>query len=141
MLFVLIQFIPVNRSNPPVLREVEWDSAETRALAVRACYDCHSNETVWPTYSYVAPASFLIAKHVKDGRNALNFSEWDREQFANVTVGVIEVGFMPLPNYLPLHPEANLTEAEKAQLIEGIKKTYAADPPLIPDGYGGDHDH
>ena len=61
VLFGLIQLVPVQRTNPPVVAEPPWDSPETRALAVRACFDCHSNETVWPWYAYVAPVSWLVA--------------------------------------------------------------------------------
>ena len=78
VIFILIQFIPVDRTNPPVTREVAWDSAETARIARRACYDCHSNETVWPWYSNIAPASLLVASDVRDGRSYLNFSEWDQ---------------------------------------------------------------
>jgi glutaredoxin len=78
VLLILIQFIPVAHTNPPVTREIQWDSLQTRALAQRACFDCHSNETVWPWYAYVAPVSWRIANHVYDGRRRLNFSEWDR---------------------------------------------------------------
>ena len=60
-LFLAIQFVPYGRdhSNPPVIGEPTWNSPETRALAVRACFDCHSNETVWPWYSNIAPVSWL----------------------------------------------------------------------------------
>jgi hypothetical protein len=60
--------------------EPRWDGPATRALAVRACYDCHSNETVWPWYSHVAPVSWLTQRDVAEGRRKLNFSEWDRGQ-------------------------------------------------------------
>lgn len=141
---VLIQLIPVDRSNPPVTQEVKWDSAETRALAVRACYDCHSNETVWPAYAYIAPISLVVAHHVEDGRRVLNFSEWDRPNHAHDMVEVIEAGDMPLDSYLPLHPEAELTDAEKQELIAGIKNTLTNDPAIEPErgGHGHDeHDH
>ena len=55
--FIAIQLIPASRTNPPVTTSLKWDSPQTEALARRACMDCHSNETVWPWYSYVAPAS------------------------------------------------------------------------------------
>ncbi|MGB1250201.1 MAG: heme-binding domain-containing protein [Candidatus Promineifilaceae bacterium] len=139
--FILIQLIPVDRSNPPVLREVAWDSAETRDIAVRACYDCHSNETVWPAYSYVAPISLIVAHHVEDGRRVLNFSDWDRANHADDMIELIESGDMPLDSYLPLHPEAKLTDAEKATLIAGIKNTLANDPAVEPQHGSHDHDH
>jgi hypothetical protein len=77
-IFILIQFIPVSHDNPEVTQEVQWVSTETRALAQSACFDCHSNETIWPWYSYVAPASWFLIHHVEDGRRRLNFSEWDQ---------------------------------------------------------------
>ncbi len=73
-LFVTIQFIPVNRADPPVQTPIAWDSPQTQALAQRACMDCHSNETVWPWYSYVAPASWLVYYDVMRGRAQLDFS-------------------------------------------------------------------
>lgn len=128
--FVAIQFIPVDRTNPPVTREIAWNSPETRALAQRACFDCHSNETVWPFYSYIAPISLMLAEHVADGRDQLNFSEWDgrNEDFDDIAE-VVTSEEMPLPNYLLLHPEARLSEAEKQALLEGLALTYEQDPP------------
>ena len=77
-----IQLAPYGRdhTNPPARREPAWDSPQTRSLAARACFDCHSNETVWPWYSNVAPFSWLVQRDVDKGRKDLNFSEWDRAQ-------------------------------------------------------------
>jgi hypothetical protein len=71
---IVIQVIPYGRdhTNPPVIEEPVWDSAQTRDLAVRACFDCHSNETVWPWYSNVAPLSWLVQSDVEEGRETLN---------------------------------------------------------------------
>lgn len=131
VLLVGIQFIPVDRSNPPVVREIAWDSEETKALAARACYDCHSNQTKWPWYSYVAPVSWEIADHVEYGRKHLNFSDWTQpNEDLDENIEVIEEGEMPLHDYLRLHPEAKLTDAEKEALIAGMKTTFEADPPI-----------
>lgn len=73
---IVIQFVPVDKSNPPVVNEPKWDSPQTQMLAERACYDCHSNQTKWPWYSNVAPVSWLVSRHVQEGRAELNFSEW-----------------------------------------------------------------
>lgn len=128
--FVAIQFVPVDRSNPPVMREIAWNSPETRALAQRACFDCHSNETAWPPYAYIAPISLMLAEHVADGRDQLNFSEWDgRNEDYEEIVEAVTSGKMPLPNYLLLHPESRLSEAEKEALLEGLALTYEQDPP------------
>ena len=128
--FVAIQFFPVDRTNPPVTREIVWDSPGTRALAQRACFDCHSNETKWPFYAYIAPMSLMVAGDVTEGRDRLNFSEWDRpnEDFRTIA-RLVTAGEMPLQQYLLLHPEARLTEAERQQLLDGLEATYQQDPP------------
>jgi hypothetical protein len=124
--FVVIQFIPVDRRNPPVVSEPNWDSPQTQALAERACFDCHSNETEWPAYAYVAPISWLVANDVQEGREKYNLSDWANNPIeAEEMIEEIEEGHMPLPNYVMLHPEARLSPAEKAQLITGLERTFA----------------
>src|SRR5262245_48076822 len=78
VIFIGIQLIPLTRwqTNPVVVAEPNWPTAEDRALAQRACFDCHSNETVWPWYAHVAPVSWLVTRDVVEGRQKLNFSEW-----------------------------------------------------------------
>lgn len=129
VLFGLLQLIPVNRTNPPVVREVQWDSAQTRALAERACFDCHSNETKYPWYASIAPPSLLMGNHITEGRENMNFSEWDKYylDFDEIEEQVTE-GKMPPWDYLLLHPAARLTDAEKQQLLAGFEATIAADP-------------
>lgn len=125
-LFVIIQLIPYgrNHTNPSSRVEPQWDSAETRALAKRACFDCHSNETNWPWYSNVAPISWLVQNDVNEGRSKLNFSEWDRPQKeADEAAEQIQKGEMPLWFYLPLHASARLSAAEKQMLIRGLQAT------------------
>lgn len=124
-LFVLMQIfsIPVlaRQTNPPVVQEPAWDSPETRALAQRACFDCHSNETNWPIYGRIAPISWLVTRDVIAGREELNFSKWGSGEEADEIREVIIEGEMPMPIYLPMHPEARLTEAEKQQLVRGLE--------------------
>jgi exonuclease VII small subunit len=131
---VLIQFVPVERTNPPVVREVRWDSEATRTQARTSCYDCHSNETVWPWYSNIAPASWLIAKDVNEGREHLNFSQWDQpnEDLEAITQ-LIEDGEMPLEKYLALHGEARMDAAAQSAFIQGLTATLEADPPVAED--------
>ncbi len=132
VLFVLIQLIPYghDHTNPPVTQEVQWDSPETRDLAVRACYDCHSNETVWPWYSNVAPFSWLIQHDVDEGRQRLNFSEWNRPQRdARSAAREVEDGTMPRFYYVPLHPAAALSGAEKDALIQGLRASLTQGTP------------
>ena len=127
-LFILLQIVPFGRmpSNPPVTGEPAWDSPQTRALAVRACFDCHSNETDEPWYSNVAPISWAISDHVESGRSKLNFSEFDKPQDdADKAADTTEDGEMP-PGYYTrfgLHSTAQLTEDEAAQLVAGLRAT------------------
>jgi Haem-binding domain len=126
LLLLAVQAVPYGRrhNNPPVRVEPRWDSAETRALAVRACFDCHSNETVWPWYSLVAPASWLTQRDVNKGRRKLNFSEWDRPQKeAHESGNTVRKGKMPPWLYKAVHPDAQLTAAEIQALIQGLQAT------------------
>lgn len=125
------QLVPVDRSNPPVTQELKWDSEETRELVSRACFDCHSNQTVWPWYSYIAPISWRVADHVDHGRGHLNFSEWDKpnEDFDEIKE-VMDEGEMPLWDYLLMHTEAKLTPEETQALIEGLRISFQNDPPI-----------
>jgi hypothetical protein len=123
---VLIQVIPFGHShtNPPVAGEPAWDSAQTRDLARRACYDCHSNETVWPWYSNVAPISWLVQRDVNGGRQHLNFTDWNSPQrHAKDVASEVNGGDMPPWFYLPMHPAARLTDAEKQALVAGAGKS------------------
>jgi mono/diheme cytochrome c family protein len=131
-LFVLIQLVPYGRdhSNPPVVAEPAWDSPHTRALAAAACFDCHSNETRWPWYTNVAPFSWLTQNDVDNGREALNFSEWDRPQEAEELAEVISDGEMPPWYYRLLHSAADLSDREKQQLIDGLRATLRASPAI-----------
>jgi hypothetical protein len=136
---LVIQLIPYghDHTNPQIVQEPNWNSPETRAIAKRACFDCHSNETVWPWYSNVAPVSWLIYRDVSNGREHLNFSEWDvhpsmpegegegeeHQHGPEVITEVLESGEMPPATYLLLHPEARLTDQEMQVLIDGLPKS------------------
>jgi hypothetical protein len=115
--FVAMQLVPVSRENPPVEEDVAAP-AEVASVLRRACYDCHSHETRWPWYSRVAPASWLVAGDVREGRSRLNFSRWNRldegkRAHARKEVGEVVVeGEMPLRAYLVTHPDAKLTPAD-----------------------------
>jgi hypothetical protein len=118
---VAIQFVPVDRINPAVETEVPAN-ADVRAVLRRACYDCHSNETVWPWYSRIAPVSWLVARDVHEGREELNFSTWNRmtskEQIEALHESweTVEEGEMPLWFYLPIHSEARLSAQDRSVL-------------------------
>jgi hypothetical protein len=141
VLFLLIQLVPYGRdhTNPPVLAEPAWDSPETRTLAQRACFDCHSNETVWPWYSNIAPVSWLVQRDTDEGREKLNFSEWGMgEQETEEMYETVAEGEMPPSNYLITHPEARLTAAEKQTLLSGIQATFGVGEG--GEGESGDDD-
>ena len=123
---LLIQLIPFGHShtNPPVTKETAWDSPQTADLMRRACYDCHSNQTVWPWYSNVAPVSWLVQSDVNDGRRHLNFSEWETPgRHAKDVAEQVTEGEMPPWFYRQMHPPARLTDAEKQALITGAEKS------------------
>ena len=125
ILLVLIQFIPIERTNPPIKGEPHWDSVRTKELFMRACGDCHSHETKWPWYSAIAPISWLIVYDVYEGRKHLNVSMWGYQEQESDEVGeVVEEKEMPPLLYLLAHPEARLNEQEKKELIEGLKRTF-----------------
>lgn len=131
--FIVIQFI--NRPDKVSSAEITNDDI-TKKLAVpenvqgimkRACYDCHSNQTKWPWYSNIAPASWLVADDIKEGRKKMNFSEWGKIpeskrqlRLENICEEVQE-GKMPLPKYLIMHKEAELTQADKEVLCNWVK--------------------
>ncbi len=129
---VVMQLVPYgrNHSNPPIILEPAWDSSDTRALAKRACFDCHSFETRWPWYSWFAPSSWLVQSDVDRGRRKLNFSEWQNggrkgERPDKIRGEIMEDEMPPLAFRLA-HPEARLSDAEKRRLIYGLTATTAA---------------
>jgi len=130
LLFVLpaiFTFASGGRTNPPVERQVNWDSPQTRELFYRACADCHSNETKWPWYSVIPPFSALIVRDVNEGREKFNISRMDMGEDAEEAAEVILEGEMPLPIYTLMHPEARLTDAERQALADGLLRTFGGE--------------
>lgn len=113
-LFVIAQVVPIRLDNPPSGAGPDMP-APVAAILRRSCKDCHTNDTVWPWYSHVAPVSWLVARDVHNGRRHLNFSEWStyrpderRTKMADL-VDEVESGGMPLWFYVPLHDAARLS--------------------------------
>ncbi len=128
--FITIQFIPssFSRINPPVTGEPKWDSPETRTTFLKTCADCHSNESRFPWYSSIAPVSWLIENDIRKGRKHFNVSEWNiSERGGEKTTEEVQRGAMPIGPYLLMHPESNLTIAEKKKFLEGLMKTFGID--------------
>lgn len=129
--FAAIQFIPYGKdhTNPPVMTSPQWDSERTRELFVRACADCHSNETRYPWYSNVAPVSWLVAHDIEEGREHFNISTLGVQQKNEADEAAEEVreGKMPMWIYTLAHPEARLSDIEKSALISGLEKTFGTE--------------
>jgi hypothetical protein len=124
VVFGLIQVVPYGwwHENPPVVEDAPWPDAQTAALARDACYDCHSNETEWPPYSYVAPMSWLVRRDVEAGRDELNFSRWDDDDGeADDAAESLADGTMPPSRYDLLHPAARLSDDEVARLVAALE--------------------
>lgn len=131
-LLLLSQLIRPDRTNPPVNPDEALQAPkEVETVLRRSCYDCHSNETRWPWYSNLAPFSWTIASHVKEGRLALNFSKWQtipekiKVKRLKRAIQTTSNNMMPLPSYLWLHKEAKLTKAQKSLLKAWFEKELA----------------
>jgi len=127
VIFVGLQFIPVNQTNPPERGQPPAPPAVLTVLR-RACYDCHSNETVWPWYSRIAPASLLLANDVNEGRKEVNFSTWEnydeqrrRRKFREIAKEV-DRDSMPPVYFVLLHPEAKLSAADRELVIKWAQR-------------------
>jgi len=125
---IAIQLIPYgkNHSTPSVVAEPMWDSPKTRELFVRACADCHSNETKWPWYSNVAPISWLVQYDVEEGREHFNVSMWgiQKKNKGDEAKEELEEGEMPPWFYVLPHPDAKLSESETKELSKGLLATF-----------------
>ena len=112
-----IQLWPAGRTNPPTTAGLDAPP-EVTAILRRACFDCHSNETRWPWYAYVAPVSWWMVHDVDEGRRELNFSEWGalpekkRERRAAKMIDEIEEDEMPPASYRRMHGDARVAERE-----------------------------
>ncbi|WCO67614.1 heme-binding domain-containing protein [Iamia majanohamensis] len=123
--FLAIQLVPYGWShpNPPVVRDAPWPDEESAAIARTSCYDCHSNETDWPAYSYVAPMSWLVRSDVEEGRDELNLSDWDADaDEADDAAEEVEEGSMPPSQYTRIHRDARLTDDERATLVAALEQ-------------------
>ena len=124
VVLLLIQLVPYGRdhTNPPVDRQIDWDTPRTEQLMTDACMDCHSNLTHWPWYSNIAPISWLVQKDVDDGRDEMNLSTGEAD--VGEMIESIQDGSMPPWQYKPTHPDARLSDQEKEELIRGIEATF-----------------
>ena len=123
IVFVVIQFIPYGKdhTNPPVVKEPSWDTPQTRELAKQYCFDCHSNETTWPWYSNIAPASWLVTRDVEEGRSNLNFSDCAASTKLDEAPDEISEGGMPPIQYTLIHPKPS--DADRQALAQGLSNS------------------
>ena len=137
VLFGAAQFVPVQRTNPPVPAPLRAP-VEIQSIIDRCCIDCHTNETRWPWYAHVAPMSWLVARDVKVGRDNLDFSYWgqlpadEQRHLAKKIIREVTAREMPIRVYLFMHPKARPTDAD-IQLL----KDWFSSPEATP-GPSGD---
>lgn len=127
VILVGAQLVPVERTNPPVEQDMPAP-AHVKAILKASCYDCHSNETVWPWYSKVAPVSWLVAADTSEGRDRLNFSTWNhfsaeqRQEIVAQVMKEIRKGQMPPKPYTLIHGDGKITP-EKLAILEAWAAT------------------
>ncbi|WP_320036229.1 heme-binding domain-containing protein [Halarcobacter sp.] len=130
IIFIAMQFFTIDKTNETTPKELEMKMPENISTLVKtACYDCHSNEVKWPWYSNIAPFSWVINTHVKDGRKALNFSEWEnytKEEKEKKIKEIFRTAYaaMPLRSYLWVHNEADLTMEQRKMIRDwtGVRR-------------------
>jgi len=124
----VMQFFPIDKTNPPVDTAKDYITiaeppANIANMLKAACYDCHSHEAKYPWYTSVAPVSWWVKGHIDNGRKHLNFSVWGDYSAKKVAhkleecVEFVEETKMPLLSYIIAHPEARLSEEERADLV------------------------
>ena len=128
-MFLIIQLIPANL---PEVAEVNNDDLllnnslpqNIEGVLQNSCYDCHSNETIYPWYSYVAPVSFLVSRDTRKGRKHLNFSEWQSLSKSDKAKALDEIGEevgegeMPMKIYPITHPDARLSDEQRKAIVD-----------------------
>ena len=129
---IIMQFFRIDKTNPPVDAKLDFVSVvqppqQISAMLKSACYDCHSNETVYPWYSNIAPVSWWLKDHVEHGRHHLNFSEWnnysqeEKQEIFEEAIEEVEEAEMPLKGYAAIHSKANLNTEQRAELVKWLK--------------------
>lgn len=129
VLTILLSFVPIQREYKELNETI--GNQKIHSILKRACFDCHSYETKWPWYSYIFPANFLISHHIQEGREELNFHNWDGLTLEKQSIKIdsiieeIETKEMPLKSYLLLHKEAKITSEDLEILREWQKEVEA----------------
>jgi hypothetical protein len=136
IIFVIMQFFRIDKTNPPVNAELDFirnmnPPAEVAGLFKNACYDCHSNTTVYPWYSNIAPVSWWLKDHINEGRKELNFSLWQsftpkrKKRKLDECLELVKEEEMPLPTYTWMHKKARLTHDQRVLLTTWLQSVGA----------------
>ena len=126
---LIIQFFRIDKTNPesdPAMDFIAMNNppAEVADMLKASCYDCHSNQVSYPWYTNVAPVSWWVKKHINEGREHLNFSEWGtykpgkQEHKLEELYSEVEHRKMPLKSYLIMHGEAKLDDAQIKEMTD-----------------------
>lgn len=133
VVLIAMQFIRIDKTNPPVNPQTDFINVvevpeHIKTLIRTSCYDCHSNETVYPWYSNIAPVSWWMKGHVNHAREEMNFSIWGKysekrkDHKLEEIIELVEEGEMPLPSYLIIHGEAKLDKEQIQTFTEWIQE-------------------
>ena len=133
IIFIIIQFFRpeknISSETPASDFLIVTKADKTIASIIKtSCYDCHSNNTSYPWYSDVAPLSWWIAHHVNEAKEELNFSEWGtysekrKHKKIKEMVDELDEREMPLKTYLPMHPNAKLSNSQISQITTWLKQ-------------------
>jgi hypothetical protein len=139
IVFIAIQFYRPSFSNPPIVsgRPIEESvnvPAEVQMVLSRSCNDCHSNKTLYPWYTQIAPVSWLLADHIEEGRRELNFSEWGtysakkKGRKLEEICEMVDGGSMPIASYLWMHGDAALNPDQRRMICDWTKEEKAKLP-------------
>ncbi len=124
VLLILIQFVRIDKENPQTNPQYEYFATTSvpenvQVILKESCFDCHSNHTAYPWYANIAPASWMLSRHIQEGREKLNFSEWgnysvkDRMELSEEIIEEVSENGMPLKSYVLIHRNAKLSPEEK----------------------------
>ena len=133
LMLIVIQLFPIDKTNPPsdlntsfeVIEQVDFDNL---TLLKKACYNCHSHDTSYPSYTRFQPIGWFTKGHVKGGRQKVNFSLWStfdqkkKNHYLEECVEVLEEGRMPLKSYTWMHKESKLDASQKQSLVALFKR-------------------
>jgi len=130
--FIILQFFQpeknISGTGDYHILKVEKLPEDISKLLQNSCFDCHSNQTQYPWYDHIAPASWLVAHHIREGKKQLNLSEWGNKDLAD-KLGIlgqiqeeVKAGSMPLSSYTMIHRDAKLTKEQVDELVAWTDK-------------------